>query len=119
MRNEFSSNKKVIQIDKLITIICTAIVPAIINLIATIIIIRLNGEVSQTIAATLVVVTSFISAFLILIAQHWLPTLKYFRPFKKYVGRWLQIIPDFERPISIVDLKYDRRSNRYKNQRNH
>lgn len=111
--NEFCSNKKVIQIDKLITIICTAIVPAIINLIATIIIIRLYGEVSQTIAATLVVVTSVISALLILIAQHWLPTLKYFRPFKKYEGRWLQIIPDFERPISIVDLKYDRRSDRY------
>ena len=43
-----------------------------------------------------------------------LPLVKPFRAYKKYEGRWLQIIPDLKhRPYSIIDFKFNRRLYRY------
>ena len=43
-----------------------------------------------------------------------LPRIKYFRELKKYEGRWLQIIPDLkDRPCSIIDFTYNTTSLKY------
>ena len=48
------------------------------------------------------------------ILYHILPLFKFMRPFGKYEGRWLQIIPEFsDRPCSIIDFKFNKVSFKY------
>lgn len=41
------------------------------------------------------------------------PLIKWFRPFRKYEGRWIQIIPNSPRPLSIVNFKYKKLEQQY------
>lgn len=42
-----------------------------------------------------------------------LPLFKCFRPFAKYEGIWLQIIPDSNRPLSIIHFRYKKAEQQY------
>lgn len=42
-----------------------------------------------------------------------LPLFKCFRPFKKYEGRWIQIIPGSPRPLSVLNFKYKKFEQQY------
>lgn len=61
--------------------------------------------------------SALISAFVSLIAfaifYYVFPLIKWFRPFRKYEGRWIQIIPNSPRPLAIVNFKYKKSEKQY------
>ncbi|MBQ3518882.1 MAG: hypothetical protein IJA31_06145 [Clostridia bacterium] len=54
----------------------------------------------------ILIVAYVISAVLIFLVNKYLSRLKCFRLYKNYEGRWIEIIPGFEREISVCSLSY-------------
>jgi len=54
----------------------------------------------------ILIVAYIISAIFIFLFNIYFSRLKYFRIYKKYEGKWIEIIPGFEREISVCTLSY-------------
>ena len=54
----------------------------------------------------MLIVAYVISAILIFLFNKYLNRLKCFRIYKKYEGQWIEVIPGFERQISVCSLFY-------------
>lgn len=109
--SKLHTRKIAIPMEALFSNICSTLLPAIINVVAMYFIMDLQKESIKYVLSLVSAVGTF---FLILLLHNLLPKFRFFRPFKHYEGRWLQIIPDFKiRNLSIIDFNYDKRSNRY------
>lgn len=109
--SKLHTRKIAIPKDELLSNVCSTLIPAIINVVAVYFIMDLQQEITKIILSLVSAVLTFC---LIIILHNVLPKFKFFRPFKHYEGRWLQIIPDFEsRNLSIIDFNYDKRNNQY------
>lgn len=112
MKNN-NSSKIIIPINDLRSSLCSTFIPALINVIAMFVIIRKNKYSDSYYSLIWPLVSSIITLFAILILHNLLPRYKLFRPFSKYEGRWLQIIPDFKRTVSIIDFEYNKKNYQY------
>ncbi len=110
-----NTRKIIIPINELISSICSTFIPAILNVIVICLIMKENENNNSYYSFLKPVASSIITIFSIIILHNILPKIKFFRPFKKYEGRWLQIIPELtQRPISIIDFNYDSKIRNYK-----
>lgn len=112
MKNN-NSSKIIIPINDLRSSLCSTFIPALINVIAMFVIIKKNKNSDSYYSLFWPLISSIITLFAILILHNILPRNKLFRPFSKYEGRWLQIIPDFKRSISIIDFVYNKKNHQY------
>lgn len=90
----------------LISIMLSSVIPAGIGYF----IFQLDEEISPLYSAIISAVVAII-AFVIFYGV--LPLFKWFRPFRKYEGRWIQIIPNSPRPLAIVNFKYKKFEQQY------
>lgn len=90
----------------LISIMLSSVIPAGIGYF----IFQLDEEISPLFSAIISAVVAII-AFVIFYGV--LPLFKWFRPFRKYEGRWIQIIPNSPRPLAIVNFKYKKFEQQY------
>lgn len=100
--------------EKIISVIVTTLIPAGTNLFVTFLICYFNGESFDVISSIIAMGGALLSALSIFLLYNYLPKAKRLRPFWKYEGKWLQIIPDFKRPVTIFELKYDKQKMQYK-----
>ena len=98
---------------KILSAICSSFVPAAINLLAVYIWGKCNIDDKLftaffAVVGVLGMIISYIFFYTVL------PRIKFFRGFKEYEGRWLEIIPEFEdRPCSIIDFTFNKSSMKY------
>ena len=57
---------------------------------------------------TSIILEYFVCCTLICIFEKILQRMNFFRPYKGYEGDWIEVIPDFSRPISICKLSYNK-----------
>lgn len=88
------------------SIILSTVIPAGIGYL----IFRFDETISPFFSALISAVVAII-AFVIF--YYVLPLFNWFRPFRKYEGRWIQIIPNSPRPLSIVNFKYKKWEQEY------
>lgn len=98
---------------KILSAICSSLIPAIIYLLAACIWRKWDTDDTLFTAFwTVVGVLGMILSYIIFYAV--LPRIKFFRNFKEYEGRWLEIIPDLKnRPCSIIDFTFNQSSMKY------
>lgn len=103
--------------NKAISTVCTAIVPALINFYA--VTWWRGNDYPPNIAfehfiALIAVLTAVASFICWIMMNEILSKFKCFREFGQYEGRWLQIIPDLDkRPYSIIDFEYNKKLRKY------
>lgn len=106
--NNYKTMKISIPIDRILSILCSTLVPAIINFIGILIFCDPEKENFDYILIISAIVGAITTLLLTIILHNYLPKWERFRPFRKYEGRWLQIIPELpERPISVFDFNYN------------
>lgn len=89
-----------------ISIVLSTLIPAVMGYF-----ISRNNKFSAPVFSALF--SAFVSMIAFMVFYFVIPLLKYFRPFGKYEGRWLQIIPNSSKPLSIVNFKYKRFEQQY------
>lgn len=102
-------------LEKIVSVICSSLVPACINIIAAVWIVRQYADEEDPIY---IAVLSFIGVFSTIISYiivyKVLPRVSILRNLSKYEGIWLQLIPDFpERPYSIITFTYNKKEYKY------
>lgn len=112
MKNN-NSSKIIILINELCSSLCPTFIPAIINVVAMYFILKKNKYSNSYYPLLWPLISYIITILAILILHNVLPRYKLFRPFSKYERRWLQIIPCFDRHVSIIDFKYNKKSYQY------
>lgn len=58
---------------------------------------------------SIIIISYVISAVLIYFTNNRIARCRYFRPFKEYEGKWVQIIPGFKREIAVCTLSFDKK----------
>lgn len=112
--NNYKTMKISIPIDRILSILCSTLVPAIVNFIGILVFYDPQKENFDYILIIFAIIGAIITLILTVILHNYLPKWGRFRPFRKYEGRWLQIIPELdERPISIFDFNYDHQMRAY------
>ena len=103
--------------NKTISTVCTAIIPALINYFAITWWLR-NGNNQdlkfERFMAWITCLATVASLICWSLTNQILAVCKRFREYGQYEGRWLQIIPDLEkRPYSIIDFDYNKKLRKY------
>lgn len=91
------------SLKEVVTAMVLSVVPVIVLSIAK----AFSGE--NLLSSVNIIVTVFayiISAILLYFINKYVFKLKCFRKYKKFEGKWIEIIPGFSRQISICELKY-------------
>ena len=103
-----------LPVSKLISVTCSAGIPAFVNFIAILLFYR-QGKNNFDYILLIAALISVILTLICMIALHnILPRFQKFRPYRKYEGQWLQIIPELkERPYSIIDFMYNKDLRKY------
>lgn len=110
--DNLNSLKINLPISKLISLVCSSGIPAIVNLI--VFKIFYNTENLDYILAVTTIMSFALSIIFTIIIYNLLPQIKFFRAYKKYEGKWLQIIPEsVEKPYSIIDFVYKKDLQKY------
>lgn len=103
-------------LEKIVSAISSALVPALIDLGAVLLWLKKHGEVSLApdFIAYIAVIGVIASMFSYILIYGILPRFKGMRKLGHYEGRWLQIIPELNtRPCSIIELKFNQASLKY------
>lgn len=104
-------------LNKAISALCTAIIPALINYYAITWWYSDENRRSyefDTFVARIAFWTAVASIICWCVIYRLLPHFRCFREFSRYEGRWLQIIPDCEeRPYSVIDFDYNKELRKY------
>lgn len=112
--NNFKTIKVSIPIDRILSVLCSTISPALINFIGILIFYNPEKNNFDYILIISALVGSVVTLILTVVLHNRLPRCARFRPFRKYEGRWLQIIPDFdERPVSVFDFNFNYETKSY------
>lgn len=93
-------------------LICSSIVPAAVNLIIFLIFWKKLDE-NELFSLAFAIITLIIAFIAFLVSNIIFSRHKRFRAYREYEGRWLQIIPESDYNVSIIELKYLRRSHQY------
>ncbi len=94
---------------RILTVTATSLIPSLLIFLYNYCYLK-DADSAST--AWLGVITAAISCGCLWIGYRLLPLFPFFRPFRKYEGRWLQIIPEKEeRPISVINFKF--KNNKY------
>lgn len=88
---------------QLVNAMILSIVPILLISIGRII---LGDNMFTTTSITLTICAYLFSALCIFLFNKYISHAKYFRCLKKYEGRWVEIIPDFPREISICKISF-------------
>ena len=99
------------KLKEISTLIFASVIPTVINF--CIIKIFANAFDDETVNLISVIATSVITLCAILVFYHILATNKRFRLYREYEGRWIQIIPESDYNVSVLELKYLKHSHQY------
>lgn len=104
-------------LDKIISIVSSTFIPAIIHFLATYYWYKEEKEIDvgyNIFVSKITLLSVFVTLLSIFIFHFGLPHIKFFRPYKQYEGKWLQIIPNLKgRPFSIIDFSYNKSCYKY------
>lgn len=112
MKN-LNTQKIIIPINDLVSSICSTFIPAVINVLIIFFYLKKSKNINSFYSYLIPLASSIITIFIIIILHNLLPRCKHLRPFSKYEGRWLQIIPEFKRQVSIIDFEYNKKNHHY------
>ena len=105
---DFKTSKIDIPTSRLCSIFCSTGVPVLVNFVAVKWLYNPKCEADyDSFLIGVAVIGFFISLLFTMVLHNVLPRFKCFRTFKKYEGRWLQIIPESkQRPVSVINFNY-------------
>lgn len=95
--------KDIKNIKEVASALIIAVVPIVVFSIAS----KIIGSEQSALEKSIVNVIAYLLCFIfIYLFNKFIVRIKQFRTFKKYEGRWIEIIPNFSRNISICKLEY-------------
>lgn len=101
--------------NQVISVVISFIIPALANYVAMLL--WKKGTLPWDgiyFSAYCAIITAICAMLFVIIYYGFMPHFKWFRVFRKYEGRWLQIIPDKpEMPYAIIDFVFDHEDRKY------